>query len=105
MSQPVTATSPSPASPEPVREQRPKTRPKTAQIRADQWTNLDELARELHDARGVKGERITANTLIRVAIDGLIAHGGRLYGDTEAQLLASWLEFLGERRAVQGRRT
>jgi hypothetical protein len=82
---------------------RPKVRPKQAMIRADQQTNLDDLARELHDARSVKGERITANTLIRVAIDGLITHGGRLHGDTEEQLLASWLEFLGHRKADQGR--
>ncbi|MBS2966016.1 hypothetical protein KGA66_23430 [Actinocrinis puniceicyclus] len=90
------SSSPSPA-------ERPKTRPKTAQIRVDQWSSLDELARELHDARSVKGERITANTLIRVAIDGLVAHGGRLHGDTEEQLMASWLEFLGERKAAHGR--
>lgn len=85
------------------RAQRPKTRPKQAMIRADQQTNLDELARELHDARSVRGERITSNTLIRVAIDGVLAHSGRLHGDTEEQLLASWLEFLNERKAAQGR--
>lgn len=91
-----------PASPEPGHATRAKTRPKTAQIRADQWTSLDELARELHDARSVKGERITANTLIRVAIDGLLGHGGRLHGDNEDQLLASWSEFLGQRKAANG---
>ena len=79
------------------------TRPKTARIRTDQWSSLDDLARRVHDARSVKVERITSNTLIRVAIDGLLAHEGRLHGDTEEQLLASWLEFLGERRAVQRR--
>lgn len=73
---------------------RPKTRPKQALIRPDQQTGLDHLARELHDARSTKGERITANTLLRVAIDGLIEHGDRLYGDNEIQLLASWREFL-----------
>ena len=99
----MTPASPSPPTPDSAHSQRPKTRPKTAQIRADQWTSLDELARELHDARSVKGERITANTLIRVAIDGLVAHGARLHGDGEAQLLAAWLEFLGERKAAQGR--
>lgn len=82
--------------------ERPATRPKTARIRADQWTRLDDLARHLHDARSVKVERITSNTLIRVAIDGLLVHGGRLHGDTEEQLLASWLEFLGERKAAHG---
>ena len=89
----VTPTSPPPA-------ERPKTRPKTAQIRGDQWSSLDELARELHDSRSVKGERITANTLIRVALDGLLAHSERLHGDNEQQLLASWLEFLGGSKAA-----
>ena len=79
------------------------TRPKTARIRTDQWSSLDDLARQLHDARSVKAERITSNTLIRVAIDGLLTHEGRLHGDTEEQLLASWLEFLSERKAVQSR--
>lgn len=82
---------------------RPKTRPKQLMIRSDQQTQLDDLARDLHDARSVKGERITSNTLIRVAIDGLLAHSGRLHGDTEEQLLSSWLDFLDERKAVQGR--
>jgi hypothetical protein len=45
--------------------ERPRTRPKTAQIRADQWTGPDELTRELHDARSVKGERITANAALQ----------------------------------------
>lgn len=80
--------------------ERPKTRPKQAMIRGDQQTSLDNLARELHDMRSVRGERITSNTLIRVAIDGLVMHGGRLHGDNEEQLLASWLEFLGERKAA-----
>ena len=79
------------------------TRPKTARIRADQWTALDDLGRRLQDARSIKAERITANTLIRVAIDGLLAHRGRLHGDSEEELLASWLEFLEERKAAQGR--
>lgn len=75
-------------------DERPKTRPKQALIRPDQQTGLDHLARRLHDDRSVKGERITANTLLRVAIDGLVEHGDRLYGDNEVQLLASWREFL-----------
>lgn len=74
--------------------ERPKTRPKQALIRSDQQTGLDHLARQLHDDRSVKGERITANTLLRVAIDGLVEYGDRLHGDNEAQLLASWREFL-----------
>jgi hypothetical protein len=75
-------------------DERPKTRPKQALIRPDQQTELDHLARRLHDDRIVKGERITANTLLRVAIDGLVEYGDRLYGDNEVQLLAAWREFL-----------
>ncbi|WP_194909689.1 hypothetical protein [Catenulispora rubra] len=75
-------------------DERPKTRPKQALIRLDQQTGLDHLARQLHDDRSVKGERITANTVLRVAIDGLVEHGDRLHGDNEVQLLASWREFL-----------
>lgn len=79
---------------QPSAGERPKTRAKQALIRPDQQTSLDDLARSLHDARGVKGERITANTLLRVAIDGLVEHGDHLYGDNEVQLLVSWRQFL-----------
>lgn len=87
----------------PVGGERPKTRPKQAMIRADQQSSLDDLARELQDARRVREERITANTLIRIAIDGLLAHGEHLNGDTEAELLASWLGFLNDRKTGQQR--
>lgn len=82
---------------------RSKIRTKAAQIRSDQQTALDILARDLQDARTVRVERITANTLIRVAIDGLLAHAGRLHGDTETELRAAWLEFLDERKTGAGR--
>jgi hypothetical protein len=83
-------------------DERPKTRPKQALIRPDQQTGLDHLARRLHDDRSVKGERITANTLLRVAIDGLVEHGDRLHGDNEVQLLASWREFLSLAASLWG---
>ena len=76
--------------------------PKTARITKGQWTELDALARELHYARTTRGNRITSNTLIRVAITGLLAHESRLQGNDEDELLASWLEFLQEREAGQG---
>jgi hypothetical protein len=75
-------------------------RPKQLMLYADQQTDLDALARALHDARQVRGERITANTLIRIAIDGLVVHGDRLQGDNEKQLLESWLAYLDERSAA-----
>src|SRR5262245_37630755 len=71
-----------------------KVRPKYAQIRADQWTDLDELARELMDARTEKGRRITANSLIRVAIDALLADRDNLVGNDEAQIRANYLKRL-----------
>ena len=75
-------------------------RNKVAVIYADQQTDLDGLARELHDARSVRGERITANTLIRVALDGVIEYADRLHGDNEAELRASWFEFLSKQAAA-----
>jgi hypothetical protein len=75
-------------------------RDKMAVIYADQQTALDGLARDLQDARSVPGERITANTVIRVAIDGVIEHADRLRGDNEEELRASWLEFLSRRVAI-----
>lgn len=70
---------------------------KTVMIRPDQWTALDELARQLHDARITKVRRITANTIIRVAIDGLLAHAPTLSGDNEDNLRKTWLAFLTTR--------
>ena len=71
--------------------------PKTARITKGQWTELDALARELHYARTARGSRITSNTLIRVAISGLLAHEPRLHGNDESELLTSWLTFLEDR--------
>jgi hypothetical protein len=74
-------------------------REKTAVIYSDQQTGLDGLARELQDARSVLSERITANTLIRVAIDGVLEYADRLHGDDEEELRASWLAFLSGQAA------
>ena len=74
--------------------------PKTARITKGQWTELDGLARELHYARTSRGSRITSNTLIRVAISGLLAHESRLHGNDEGELLTSWLAFLDDREAA-----
>lgn len=70
--------------------------PKYVPLRPDQITNLDVVARELMAARSVKGgPRITANTLVRVAVDALIAQRDRLGGDNEAALRRSYFEHLG----------
>ncbi|MGH3223058.1 MAG: hypothetical protein ACRDPY_30945 [Streptosporangiaceae bacterium] len=44
------------------------------------------LRRGLNRQRGGEGERITENTLIRVAVDLLLARAGDLRGGTEDEL-------------------
>jgi hypothetical protein len=70
--------------------------PKYVQLRGSQQIELNVLARELQAARTRKVERITANTVIRVAVDILLARPGVLTGDTEEELRASFLEYLQE---------
>lgn len=59
---------------------------KETRLRADQVNDLTVLARRLNRARAGTGERITENTLIRVAVDMLLASGETLSGATEAEL-------------------
>jgi hypothetical protein len=62
-------------------------------LRADQLDGLAVLRRRLMRSRrpGERGERITENTLIRVAIDALLTQGDQVAGATEDQLRASAL--------------
>ncbi|MFD8415438.1 hypothetical protein ACFV2Q_27370 [Streptomyces sp. NPDC059650] len=69
-------------------------RPKWVPLRRDQYGALSELARDLQDARTHKGERITENTLIRVAIDIITKYPELLAGNTEDELRAHALERL-----------
>ena len=62
---------------------------KEARVREDQYAALAALARTLMRRRKVKDERITENTLIRVAIDLLLAHQDTLRGATEDELRES----------------
>lgn len=68
---------------------------KEARFREDQVEELNRLARQLaKQARkrrpaGTKPERITDNTLIRVAVDLLLSQSGRLRGTTEVELRKS----------------
>jgi len=62
---------------------------KEARIRLDQADALAQLTRRLNRARSGGGERITDNTLIRVAIDVLLAKSDRLIGTTEKELWKS----------------
>ncbi len=59
---------------------------KEARIRLDQADALAQLTRRLNRARSGGGERITDNTLIRVAVDVLLARSDRLAGTTETEL-------------------
>lgn len=59
---------------------------KEVRLRLDQLDELTVLTRRLNRARKGKGERITENTLIRVAIDLLLERSGSLAGTTEEEL-------------------
>ena len=72
---------------------------KDVRFRDEQLTALHLLARRLSKARrGTRGERITDNTLVRVAVDLLLQHGDELAGTDEASLLES-LRKLSRKRA------
>jgi hypothetical protein len=62
---------------------------KEARLRPDQYGRLSTTSRELNRARRGTGERITENTLIRVAIDLLLERGDQLTGTSEAELRKS----------------
>lgn len=62
---------------------------KEARLREDQVQALAALRRQVAAGRRDRSEIITDNTLIRVAVDLLLAHAHRLHGDTEEQLLHS----------------
>ena len=95
---PSTPNIPPPARTPPPRKQHrssrgPKYRTlerKEALLRDDQVEQLTELRRRLNRARGRGvGERITENTIIRVAIDLLFSHVDKLQGVTEDELRKS----------------
>jgi hypothetical protein len=62
---------------------------KEARLREDQYSQLTSESRRLNRQRRGKGERITENTLIRVAIDLLLAKRSELEGVDEAELRRS----------------
>lgn len=59
---------------------------KETRLRSDQYERLTEHSRRLNRAKGSGGERITENTLIRVAIDLLLERADDLEGRTETEL-------------------
>jgi RNA polymerase-interacting CarD/CdnL/TRCF family regulator len=65
---------------------------KEARLREDQFIALSRLVRILARRRTNRsGPRLTENTLIRVAIDLLLARADQLAGDTEDEIRASAL--------------
>jgi hypothetical protein len=62
---------------------------KEARLRPDQYGRLSDASRRLNRLRDGTGDRITENTLIRVAIDLLLTREADLSGVTEAELRAS----------------
>ncbi len=62
---------------------------KEARLRPDQYGRLSGISRSLNRTRAGRGERITENTLIRVAIDLLLQREADLAGDTEVELRRS----------------
>ena len=62
---------------------------KELRLRADQLDELARIRRTLNRQRGGEGERITENTLIRVAVDMLLGRAGKLRGTTEDELRKS----------------
>lgn len=74
---------------------------KETRVREDQYEALSLLARSLMRRRAAKIERITENTLIRVAIDVLLEHQQHLAGGTEAALRDSIISALREYQAPE----
>ena len=62
---------------------------KETRLRDDQLEQLTAITRKLNRQRKRKGERITENTLIRIAVDLLLNQEQQLEGITEDELLAS----------------
>lgn len=64
---------------------------KEARLREDQIESLRKLARRLSRSRTDSGERLTENTLLRVAVDLLLSRAHELTGTTESQIRKSAL--------------
>ena len=62
---------------------------KEARLRSEQLDSLTSLTRSLNRKRNSNGERITENTLIRVAIDLLLNQSDELKGTTEQEIKKS----------------
>lgn len=67
---------------------------KEARLRQDQLDDLAAVSRRLQKSKpkGMGGERITDNTLIRVAVDLLLEHADQLTGHSEQEIVESALK-------------
>lgn len=79
----------SPASPRRPMPKYLRLQRKEARLREEQLDALASLSRRLNRQKRGRGERITENTLLRVAVDLLLTQEDRLYGDTEEELNSS----------------
>jgi len=75
---------------------------KEARVREDQYAALSALARKLMRSRAARAERITENTLIRIAIDLLLEHRDLLRGSDEDALRKSVTSALRNTRSPEG---
>lgn len=57
-----------------------------ARLRPEQWRAIEDLAKRIKRGRRDRRERITASTVLRLAVDYLLAHENGLTGETEAEL-------------------
>ena len=62
---------------------------KEARLRTDQLTDLTLRARQLNKTKNTDADRITDNTLIRIAVDLLLSQSDALAGGDEATLRKS----------------
>ena len=62
---------------------------KEARLRTDQLTDLTLRARQLNKTKDAEADRITDNTLIRIAVDLLLSRSDELAGGDEAKLRKS----------------
>ena len=88
----TTKAAPKPAEPEFDEAELPRylqLERKDVRMRSDQLDSLTNLSRRLNKQRRSRGERITENTLVRVAIDLLLERTDELGGFTEDDLRSS----------------
>jgi hypothetical protein len=59
---------------------------KLTRLREDQMVDLTALARRANREKVTQGERITENTLIRVAVDWILSHATDVRGSSEEEI-------------------